>query len=539
MKNVTDGITRFQKNRHTALMTDWSKNGVGYMLLQKYCSCSEINPRYCVRRWRVCMLGSRFTNPAESNYAPVEGELLAMTYGLSKTKYYTLGSEKLIVCVDHKPLLGILGNGCLMEKIDNSRISRLKEKTLGLRFKIMHIPGSKFGGPDALSRLPPNMGNTQVLPQADQGRIEHIGVEPEDDWDDDSEETNYMSHVFAALRSAAASSVEDDASMEVNLYVLLANISTTTKAITWESIKTAVEKDDTSRLLSEWIGTGCQGEIQQLPARIKPYWNVRDTLRLHGTVPMVGDRTIIPHSLRPHVLETLHSAHQGTYGMMLRAKETFYWPGFAKDIANTRASCITCRQIAPSQSNLPLIEPIVPQYPFQHVVMDHFVLNNQSYGVFVDRFTNWRGVYMGDSAMDVCKVVTKLSEDYGIPETITSDGGKNYTSASVKQLMEDYGIHHRISSVGNPHANCRAEMGVRSMKRLIRDNVTITGKLDTIKFSRALLQYRNTKDRDTGKSPAEFLLGRTLRDFLPRSKEQLMNSTWHRLADQREAALII
>ena len=77
------------------------------------------------------------------------------------------------------------------------------------------------------------------------------------------------------------------------------------------------------------------------------------------------------------------------------------------------------------------------------------------------------------------------------------------------------------------------------MKRLIRDNVTITGKLDTIKFSCALLQYRNTKDRDTGKSPAEFLLGRTLRDFLPRSKEQLMNSTWHRLADQREAALII
>ena len=92
--------------------------------------------------------------------------------------------------------------------------------------------------------------------------------------------------------------------------------------------------------------------------------------------------------------------------------------------------------------------------------MDHFVLNNRSYGVFVDRFTNWPGVYMGDSAMDVCKVIAKLSEDYGIPETITSDGGKNYTSATVKQFMEDYGIHHRVSSVGNPHANCRAEVGV-------------------------------------------------------------------------------
>ena len=77
------------------------------------------------------------------------------------------------------------------------------------------------------------------------------------------------------------------------------------------------------------------------------------------------------------------------------------------------------------------------------------------------------------------------------------------------------------------------------MKRLIRDNVTVTRRLDTVKFSRALLQYRNTKDRDTGKSPAEFLLGRALRDFLPRSKEQLMNNTWHILADQREAALTV
>ena len=47
------------------------------------------------------MVGSRFTNKSESNYAPIEGELLAVSYGLKKTKYYTLGSEKLTVCVDH------------------------------------------------------------------------------------------------------------------------------------------------------------------------------------------------------------------------------------------------------------------------------------------------------------------------------------------------------------------------------------------------------------------------------------------------------
>ena len=79
----------------------------------------------------------------------------------------------------------------------------------------------------------------------------------------------------------------------------------------------------------------------------------------------------------------------------------------------------------------PPVDPIVPDYLFQHVVMDHFVLNNTSYGVFCDRFSNWLGVYIGNSLMDVCKVVARLSEDYRTLEWITTDGGTNYTSARV------------------------------------------------------------------------------------------------------------
>ena len=61
--------------------------------------------------------------------------------------------------------------------------------------------------------------------------------------------------------------------------------------------------------------------------------------------------------------------------------------------------------------------------------------------------------------------------------------------------------------------------------------------MDTAKFSRALLMYRNTKDKDTGVSPAEFLLGRQLRDFLPVSKEKILGQKWNDLAKQREEAL--
>ena len=41
-------------------------------------------------------------------------------------------------------------------------------------------------------------------------------------------------------------------------------------------------------------------------------------------------------------------------------------------------------------------------------------------------------------------------------------------------------------------------------------------------------------DRDTGFSPAVALLGRELRDFLPRSKRALMGDMWQRVLVHRE-----
>ena len=104
-------------------------------------------------------------------------------------------------------------------------------------------------------------------------------------------------------------------------------------------------------------------------------------------------------------------------------------------------------------------------------------------------------------------------------------------------MMKDYGIHHRISSVANPHPNARAELGVKTVKRMLRDNVSARGTLDRAAVSRALLQLRNTPDRDTKLSPAKALFGRELRDFLPRPGSALMGEMWMNLADAREQAL--
>ena len=119
-------------------------------------------------------------------------------------------------------------------------------------------------------------------------------------------------------------------------------------------------------------------------------------------------------------------------------------------------------------------------------------LEGESYGVFVDRYSGWPGVIRGSTAMDFTKFMARLCEDYGCPETITTDGAPNLTAKEVEDFMRTYGIHHRVTSVANPHANCRAELAVKTIKRLLRDNTEAFGTVHTARFSRALLTLCNT-----------------------------------------------
>ena len=93
--------------------------------------------------------------------------------------------------------------------------------------------------------------------------------------------------------------------------------------------------------------------------------------------------------------------------------------------------------------------------------------------------------------------------------------GPQFKSSKVEKFLKQYGVHHRQSSAYFPHSNSRAELAVKSGKRMLRENVGPNGELHTDKFLRAMLQYRNTPQPDTRLSPAQVVFGRYLRDFLP------------------------
>ena len=79
---IKEGVQIFDVSRRTCLRTDWSKQGIGYFLAQKHCLCDGDSFGCCPNGWRINLAGSRFLNSAEQNYAPVEGEALAVVWAL-------------------------------------------------------------------------------------------------------------------------------------------------------------------------------------------------------------------------------------------------------------------------------------------------------------------------------------------------------------------------------------------------------------------------------------------------------------------------
>ena len=77
----------------------------------------------------MVLCNSRFCIPAESRYSPMEGEALAVVWGMKKAKYFLLGAKDLLVVVDHRPLLGLYRPDRDLSEVENVRLSNLVEKT--------------------------------------------------------------------------------------------------------------------------------------------------------------------------------------------------------------------------------------------------------------------------------------------------------------------------------------------------------------------------------------------------------------------------
>ena len=413
-----------------------------------------------------------------------------------------------MVVVDHKPLVRILRDRRL-DEIGNLRLFRIKWKTLKWRFDAEYQRGEKNPFADAMSRHP----NTYA-------ELASINMQNEDTVEEES------------LICSLGCDVEK------------------VIAVTWERVKSESTKDEFLGRLKKLILEGFPARKQDVSEEMQKYWDAREHLMVTSDVLLYKDRVVIPHSLRAQVICNLHSAHQGLSSMLSRATTTMYWPGMTSDIDAARSSCKSCNRNAPSQAKLPPTAPELPTTPFEKIAADFFELAAKHFLVIADRLSGWTEVVQtrvrspSSGSTGLCDALRKIFITFGTPCEISSDGGPEFTSAETEDFLERWGVSHRLSSAYCPQSNGRAEVAVRVVKRLLEENMDKNGNLNNDRVARALLQQRNTPDKDCNLSPAQVLFGRQLRDTLPLLDKSVMIfenkdilSQWHEAWSAKEEAI--
>ena len=390
----------------------------------------------------------------------------------------------------------------------NPRIFRIKEKTLRYNFSIQHCPGKWQRGADAISRSHSSQAFINAFNLVTRSEDSDVGY----------------SEALVELATLASLSDFKDA-----------------HTISPDMIRLEAQKDTSYKILMETVFEGFPASRHLTKPEIRGYWEVRDKLYAENSIILMDGRTVIPHSLRGKVLKALHSAHQAVVGMKARANESVYWPGMDTAIRHHYASCVACSRIAPSQPKEPLILTPSPDWPFQQVVMDLFHIESSTYLACADRLTGWLILYHLDPLASSSKVISicrELFQTYGVFEELSTDGGPQFTSEAFKQFLRNWNVKHRLSSVAYPQSNGRAELAVKTAKRLIMSNTGPRGSLNTDKVVQAVLQYRNTPIQNIGLSPAQLLLHRHLRDSIPQKRALYKpHAEWIQAAEVREQLL--
>ena len=432
----------YDPKKECVLQCDSSEKGLGAVLLQ-----NNLPVAYA----------SRALSDAETRYAQIEKELLAVVYGVSKFHEYVYG-RRITVHSDHKPLENILQKPLYTAP---KRLQNMLVQLQGYNIDLQYKPGITLQVADTLSRA--------YLPR-----------KPE---------------LYAAEREF----------YEVNLLTDL--------PISPERLKKIQDRsrDDLKELFCV-ISQGWPSDKDKVPPEIKPYYPFRHNLAVYNGVVFKDDRVVIPPSLRKSIVRRLHSAHIGIEGTLRRARECVFWPGMTSELRDVLSQCEICNTFQKQQPKEPLAQHETPLRPWEKVGVDLASVGEKDFLVCVDYFSNFAEIdFLPDTKAET--VIHKLRIQFarhGVPDIVFSDNGPQFSCDKFRTFAEQWQFQHVTSSPAFPQSNGKVENAVKTLKSLI-----VKAQKDKCDPYKAILDFRNTPTQGLGTSPSQRLFSRRTKTFLP------------------------
>ena len=424
---------------------------------------------------------SRALTQTERNYAQIEKECLAIVFATERFDHYILGKADVTVLSDHKPLEAIFKKPILTSP---KRLQRMRLRLQKYSLKIHYKQGKTMYLSDTLSRA------ALPISQKESGMPQYV--------------------IFQIKQEESQRQELEDINEEDTVYVSDERLY---------KIRVETGKDTTLQTLMNVVKAGWPNEKPDVPLCIKEYWPYREELTTQNGLLYRGTRIIIPKSMRPEMIERAHAAHMGIQYTNSTAREIMYWPRMSAELADVVQRCSTCQEAQPALPKEPMMTYPIPRHPWECVSSDCFEHLGTNYVILVDTYSDY---------IEVAKLPNLTSESlinrikpmfatHGIPTMLLTDNASYYTSSEFSNFLRDWDIQHVTSSPHHHKSNGKAESAVKIVKGILKK--ALQSQRD---FYKALLEWRNTVTPGGRSSPAQRLMSRRTRSFVPCKSTELI-----------------
>jgi transposase InsO family protein len=443
---VTDTpvLKYYNLKEEVTIQCDASQTGLGAALLQN---------------GQPVAYASRALTQAETRYAQIEKELLAIVFACERFDTYIYGRKLVTVETDHKPLETIVLKPLHSAPQRLQRmLLRLQKYSLELKYK----KGKEMFLADTLSRA--------YLPEVNVCESIH--------------ELEEVDHKIPLPVSDAR----------------------------WHQIKCAAADDPVFQKLRSTIHIGWPNNRSDVHQCLYPFYDIRDELTIQGELIFKGQQLVVPASLRKELMAVIHASHIGIEACIRRARDSLFWPRMSAELKEYISKCDVCLAYRNSPGKEPLVQHEVVARAWSKVGADLCELNGRTLLVIVDYYSNFIEVarVTSTTTRSIVKELKAMFARYGVPDVLVTDNGPQFISAEFAVFARTWDFEHITSSPHHPQSNGKAENAVKTVKRLFK-KCKESGQSEFL----ALLDWRNTPTEGVGTSPAQRLMGRRCKTLLP------------------------